>query len=202
MDSIGLSGKIASLGKTVNVAMLTEKDAKLYQPIVHGDDRGFFLERYRQSDFEIPFVQENMSFSRKGIFRGLHFQLEKPQGKLVNCVQGEILDVFMDMRIGSPDFLSLQVVPLSEKNNHTLWVPPGFAHGFYVKSETAILQYRCTEYFDPELDSGVSVNSPEVYRVLKQVIPEIDDCLLSTKDRSLCRLMDYDLDLLETYKDA
>jgi len=129
-------------------------DVVLLTPKVFGDERGFFMETFRQSEFEkhcgeYTFVQDNHSKSKQGILRGLHYQLEKPQGKLVRVTQGEVYDVAVDLRESSPTFGQWVGVTLSSDNKQMLWVPPGFAHGFYVISEEAEFQYKCTDYYNP-----------------------------------------------------
>ncbi|WP_427028357.1 dTDP-4-dehydrorhamnose 3,5-epimerase [Halomonas sp. H2] len=138
--------------------MLYEKlaipDLVLLTPQVFGDERGFFMETFRQSEFEAhcgqhTFVQDNHSKSAHGILRGLHYQHQQPQGKLVRVTQGEVFDVAVDMRQSSPTFGQWVGATLSEHNKQMLWVPPGFAHGFYVTSEEAEFQYKCTDYYAP-----------------------------------------------------
>lgn len=129
-------------------------DVILMTPKVFGDERGFFMETFRQSEFEqhcgsYTFVQDNHSKSKQGILRGLHYQLEKPQGKLVRVTQGEVYDVAVDLRENSPTFGQWVGVHLSADNKQLLWVPPGFAHAFYVISEEAEFQYKCTDYYNP-----------------------------------------------------
>ncbi|MGQ0335422.1 dTDP-4-dehydrorhamnose 3,5-epimerase [Halomonas elongata] len=129
-------------------------DVVLLTPQVFGDERGFFMETFRQSEFEkycgnYTFVQDNHSKSSHGILRGLHYQLEKPQGKLVRATQGEVYDVAVDLRQSSPTFGQWVGARLSADNKRMLWVPPGFAHAFYVISEEAEFQYKCTDYYNP-----------------------------------------------------
>lgn len=129
-------------------------DVVLMTPQVFGDERGFFMETFRQSEFEehcgdYAFVQDNHSKSAHGILRGLHYQYQQPQGKLVRVTRGEVFDVAVDMRKSSPTFGHWVGVMLSEQNKQMLWVPPGFAHGFYVTSEEAEFQYKCTDYYAP-----------------------------------------------------
>lgn len=129
-------------------------DVVVFTPKVFGDERGFFMETFRQSEFEkqcgpYTFVQDNHSQSKQGILRGLHYQLAKPQGKLVRVTQGEVFDVAVDLRANSPTFRQWVGVHLSAENKQMLWVPPGFAHGFYVISEEAEFQYKCTDYYHP-----------------------------------------------------
>ncbi|MGM1054032.1 MAG: dTDP-4-dehydrorhamnose 3,5-epimerase [Pseudomonadota bacterium] len=129
-------------------------DVVLMTPKVFGDERGFFMETFRQSEFEqhcgdYRFVQDNHSLSAHGILRGLHYQLEKPQGKLVRVTRGEVFDVAVDLRRSSPTFGKWVGVMLSAENKQLLWVPPGFAHAFYVTSDEAEFQYKCTDYYNP-----------------------------------------------------
>ncbi len=126
----------------------------LLTPQVFGDERGFFMETFRQSEFEQhcgnhTFVQDNHSLSSHGILRGLHYQLEKPQGKLVRVTRGEVFDVAVDLRKSSATFGQWVGAMLSAENKQLLWVPPGFAHAFYVTSEEAEFQYKCTDYYNP-----------------------------------------------------
>ena len=129
-------------------------DVVLITPKVFGDERGFFMETFRQSEFnkhcgEYQFVQDNHSSSTKGILRGLHYQHQRPQGKLVRVIRGEVFDVAVDMRQSSPTFGQWVGEYLSEENKKMLWVPPGFAHGFLVISDSAEFTYKCTEYYNP-----------------------------------------------------
>ena len=129
-------------------------DVVLLTPKVFGDERGFFMETFRQSEFEqhcgdYTFVQDNHSMSAHGILRGLHYQLEKPQGKLVRVTRGEVFDVAVDLRQSSPTFGQWVGATLSADNKQLLWVPPGFAHAFYVTSDEAEFQYKCTDYYNP-----------------------------------------------------
>lgn len=142
-------------------------DVKLITPTVFGDERGFFMETFRQSEFEehcgdYRFVQDNHSSSRHGILRGLHFQYEKPQGKLVRVTRGEVFDVAVDMRQSSPTFGQWVGAILSEANKKMLWVPPGFAHGFLVTSDMTEFQYKCTDYYNPGDEYSLMWNDPTV----------------------------------------
>ena len=155
------------------------------KPTVHGDHRGFFMETYRKEVFEqagisADFVQDNHSKSSKGILRGLHYQIKNPQGKLVRAVAGEIFDVVVDMRRSSPTFGLWVGVVLSAENKHALWVPPGFAHGFYVMSDEAEVTYKTTTYYAPEHDRSLLWNDP----LLNITWPEKDNVILSDKDRT------------------
>jgi dTDP-4-dehydrorhamnose 3,5-epimerase len=152
-------------------------------PTVHGDERGFFLETWREDRYGalLPaggrFVQDNHSRSRRGVLRGLHFQTRKPQGKLMRCVAGEIFDVAVDIRRDSPQFGQWVGVRLSGENKQQLYVPPGFAHGFQVLSESADVEYKCTEYYDPDGESGIRWNDPNL-----GIDWPLDDPIVSPKD--------------------
>lgn len=142
-------------------------DVVLMTPKVFGDERGFFLETFRQSEFQkhcgdYTFVQDNHSRSAQGILRGLHYQLENPQGKLVRVTRGEVFDVAVDMRKSSPTFGEWVGATLSEDNKQMLWVPPGFAHAFYVISDEAEFQYKCTDYYAPGDEYSIRWNDPEL----------------------------------------
>lgn len=138
-------------------------DVVLMTPQVFGDERGFFMETFRQNEFEAhcgnhQFVQDNHSKSTQGTLRGLHYQLNQPQGKLVRVTQGEVFDVAVDMRKSSPTFGQWVGVTLSAENKQMLWVPPGFAHGFYVTSAEAEFQYKCTDYYASDDEVSISWN--------------------------------------------
>mgnify|MGYP003638366322 CR=1 FL=1 len=138
-------------------------DVKIIEPTVFGDDRGFFMETWSQNKFEemvtgeqIKFVQDNHSKSKKGILRGLHYQKENTQGKLVRVISGEVFDVAVDIRKDSPTFGQWVGVYLSEENRRQLWIPEGFAHGFYVMSDEAEFVYKCTNYYHPESEVSIA----------------------------------------------
>lgn len=140
---------------------------KILEPKVFGDERGFFLESWNQQAFAdngLPtqFVQDNHSRSQQGVLRGLHYQIKNPQGKLVRVTQGEVFDVAVDMRKSSATFGQWVGVSLSESNQRQLWVPPGFAHGFYVVSASADFQYKCTDYYAPEHERSLLWNDSTV----------------------------------------
>ena len=142
-------------------------DVVLMTPKVFGDERGFFLETFRQTEFErhcgaYTFVQDNHSKSTEGILRGLHYQLKQPQGKLVRVTRGEVFDVAVDLRKSSPTFGQWVGALLNEDNKQMLWVPPGFAHGFYVTSEEAEFQYKCTDYYAPGDEYSIRWNDPDL----------------------------------------
>jgi dTDP-4-dehydrorhamnose 3,5-epimerase len=135
-------------------------DLKIIEPKVFGDDRGFFVETWNESTFErlgidAKFVQDNHSRSSKGILRGLHYQVKKTQGKLVRVLQGEVYDVAVDLRKSSPTFGKHVGVLLNDENKRMLWVPPGFAHGFVVLSESADFLYKCTDFYAPQFERSL-----------------------------------------------
>ena len=140
-------------------------DVLVIEPLVHADGRGFFLEtyhgdRYRQHGINGPFVQDNHSRSVAGTLRGLHLQLQRPQGKLIRVIEGEIFDVAVDVRRGSPTFGRWVSVTLTADNFKQVYVPPGFAHGFAVVSPIAQVEYKCTDLYDPASEIGVAWNDP------------------------------------------
>jgi dTDP-4-dehydrorhamnose 3,5-epimerase len=140
-------------------------DVVVIEPDVFLDGRGFFLETYHADKYHAhgidgPFVQDNHSRSGAGTLRGLHLQLRRPQGKLVRVIEGEIYDVAVDVRRGSPTFGRFVVVTLTAENFKQCYVPPGFAHGFYVVSPTAQVEYKCTDLYDPDSEIGIAWNDP------------------------------------------
>ena len=167
------------------------KGCVIIEPRVFGDDRGFFLEtfqavRYEQeAGIDLPFVQDNHSRSARGVLRGLHFQKTKPQGKLVRVVRGEVYDVAVDIRKGSATFGEWEGVILSEDNKKQFWVPPEFAHGFVVLSDTADFEYKCTDYYDPSDEGCILWSDPDL-----DIPWPIANPVLSTKDESAKRLVD------------
>jgi len=172
------------------------QDVVLIVPKVFGDARGFFLETYRENDFAAKigpqtFVQDNHSGSRKGILRGLHYQLEHAQGKLVRAVVGEIFDVAVDIRPGSENFGKWSGVVLSAENKHQLWIPAGFAHGFYVMSDWAEVYYKATDYYDQKSERGILWNDPQI-GIEWPLLPEVQT-LLSEKDSRAPLLKDAEL---------
>ncbi len=159
-------------------------DILLIQPKVFGDSRGWFQEafqanRYREAGIDADFVQDNVSFSQKGVLRGLHFQEPKPQGKLVYVIQGEVFDVAVDIRKDSPTFGRWVGEYLSSENHHQLWVPPGFAHGFCVTSDTALFAYKCSAYYNPKTEQCIRWDDPDL-----KVDWPIDNPAVSEKDRA------------------
>lgn len=165
----------------------------LVRPQLFGDDRGFFLELYKHTDFvrggiKEHFVQDNYSKSAQGVLRGLHYQkTPKAQGKLVMCLKGSIYDVAVDIRKGSLQYGKLVGVELSEANRHMLYVPPGFAHGFQVLSDAAEVLYKCTDEYSPDNDRGIIWNDPDISVPWPLTAP-----VLSGKDKVHPRLRDAD----------
>lgn len=144
-------------------------DVKIIEPKVFGDERGFFMETWNQKQFEelvtgktTTFVQDNHSKSKKGILRGLHYQTENMQGKLVRVIYGEVFDVAVDVRKGSPTYGQWIGEYLSAENKRQLWIPEGFAHGFYVTSDEAEFVYKCTDYYNPYAEKVIIWNDPSV----------------------------------------
>ncbi|MGB6009516.1 dTDP-4-dehydrorhamnose 3,5-epimerase [Castellaniella sp.] len=157
---------------------------RLIEPRVFGDARGFFLEsfsarRYREeAGIDLDFVQDNVSRSAHGVLRGLHFQRRRPQGKLIQVIEGAVFDVAVDIDPRSATFGQHVAVELSADNHRQIWIPPGYAHGFCVTSDSAIFQYKCTEYYDPADEGGLAWDCPDL------AIPwPIADPILSDKDR-------------------
>jgi dTDP-4-dehydrorhamnose 3,5-epimerase len=159
-------------------------DVFLLEPRVFSDSRGFFLETYNQRSFEelglnIQFVQDNRSHSKKGVLRGLHYQIAQAQGKLISVLQGEIFDVAVDLRQGSPTFGKWTGVRLSSSTPRMIWIPKGFAHGFYTCSETADLIYKVTDFYAPRDERTLLWNDPD----LAVDWPLLGEPILSEKDR-------------------
>jgi len=163
----------------------------IIEPKVFGDSRGFFLEsyqkqRYAEAGMEYDFVQDNQSRSQRGVLRGLHFQVKKPQGKLVSVSRGEVFDVAVDINPASDTFGKYVGVSLNEDNHRQLWVPPGYAHGFVVISDTADFQYKCTDYYDPSDEAGIIWNDSQV-----AIDWPVNNPVLSDKDSILPTLAEY-----------
>ena len=170
----------------MNVIPTRLPEVLILEPEVHGDSRGFFVETWRKSEFEkhginVDFVQDNQSKSSQGTLRGLHYQVINPQGKLVRAIDGEIFDVAVDLRQSSATFSHWVGVTLSADNHRQLWVPPGFAHGFYVNSNTAQIVYKCTTYYAPEGDRSLLWNDETL--AIDWPLGSSEP-LLSEKDRS------------------
>lgn len=168
-------------------------DVITIEPDFFGDDRGFFMETYQAARFKdaginFDFVQDNHSGSEQGILRGLHYQIRQPQGKLVRIVTGEVFDVAVDIRRSSPTFGKWVGEILSAQNKLQLWIPPGFAHGFYVLSEWADMVYKASDYYAPEWDRAIKWNDPDIgieWPLINGVAP-----ILSAKDDKAILLQD------------
>ncbi len=166
-------------------------DLLIFEPNVFGDSRGFFLESFNQktfqtlTGFDVQFVQDNHSRSSKNVLRGLHYQIQQPQGKLVRVVSGSVFDVAVDLRQLSPTFGKWHGVELSGENHRQFWVPAGFAHGFLVLSETADFLYKTTDYYAPQFERCVRWNDPEI-----GIDWGITEPLLSAKDAEGLALRD------------
>ncbi|NOI68723.1 dTDP-4-dehydrorhamnose 3,5-epimerase [Vibrio sp. 99-8-1] len=168
-------------------------EVKVLEPHIYGDDRGFFIEIWNQKQFDeyvageaTVFVQDNHSKSRRGTLRGLHYQSRYPQGKLVRVTSGEVFDVAVDVRADSSTFGQWVGVILSQTNNKQLWIPKGFAHGFYVLSESAEFLYKCTDYYDPSSEVSIRWDDPTInieWPEMKSNFP-----ILSSKDESGVKL--------------
>lgn len=162
----------------------------IVEPNIFGDKRGFFQEtwhkpRYEDIGINEPFVQDNLSFSTRGVLRGLHYQHPHAQGKLVSVAKGEVFDVAVDIRVGSLTFGQWVGVLLSGENHRQLWVPPGFAHGFCVVSDTVYFTYKCTDVYTPEAEGGILWNDPDI-----GIEWPLQDVELSSKDKKYPRLRD------------
>ena len=175
----------------MNVLKTKLQDCVIIEPRVLGDERGFFLETFQADRYAelagitLPFVQDNHSRSSKDVLRGLHFQKTKPQGKLVRVVKGQVYDVAVDIRHGSSTFGQWEAVILSEENKTQFWVPPGFAHGFVVLSDTADFEYKCTDYYDPVDEGSILWSDSDL-----DIPWPIDDPKLSDKDANANKLVD------------
>lgn len=170
-------------------------DVLIIEPQVYGDNRGFFLESFNAQKFAaetgvtLNFVQDNHSRSSKSVLRGLHYQIQQPQGKLVRVVLGEVLDVAVDIRKHSPTFGEWVSCILSAENKKQFWIPPGFAHGFVVLSDTADFLYKTTDYYAPQYERSILWNDPDIgidWQITEEPI-------LSAKDRSASLLKTADL---------
>lgn len=172
------------------------KDLYIIEPIVFGDDRGYFMETYSKKDFyeaglTMEFVQDNESKSKKGVLRGMHFQTKNTQGKLVRVTSGEVYDVAVDLRKGSPTYGKWEGILLTAENKKQFYVPEGFAHGFLVLSEYAVFNYKCTNFYSPQYDSGLLWNDKEVN--IEWPLEKVKTILLSEKDKVQKELKDLDI---------
>lgn len=184
---------------TMNVFETGLPGVLLIEPEVFHDDRGFFLEihhaeRFAGAGIAGPFVQDNLSFSRHRVLRGLHFQTPNAQAKLIYVLHGEVYDVAVDVRAGSPNFGRWTAARLSADNKYQLYIPEGFAHGFCVTSETALLAYKCTDLYNPRADASVLWSDSDI-----GIDWPVDDPVLSAKDAAAPRLRDMDPDRLPRY---
>ena len=162
-------------------------DVKIIEPRVLGDERGYFMETWRDNLFreagiDAPFVQDNQSSSGRGILRGLHYQIRRPQGKLVRVIAGRVFDVAVDLRRGSPTCGRWIGTELSADNRRQLWVPPGFGHGFYVLSESAEFVYKCSDYYAPEHERVIRWDDPDL-GIAWPLVAGVET-VLSDKDRA------------------
>lgn len=172
----------------------------ILEPAVFEDQRGFFMEtyhrdRYVSSGIHTDFVQDNLSLSYGGIVRGLHFQHPHGQAKLIQVLEGEVLDIAVDVRRGSPSFGRWVGVELSGSNRRQLFIPEGFAHGFCVVSERAVFQYKCSDFYSPASERGIIWNDPDL-----GIRWPVETPVLSAKDSSYCRLRDMPEDFLPVYR--
>ena len=174
----------------------------IIEPKVFGDARGYFLETWQQHRYEEigindKFVQDNVSFSSRGVLRGLHYQNPHAQGKLVSVLQGEVFDVAVDIRIGSPTFGQWVGVSLSGDNHRQLWIPPGLAHGFCVVSDTVYFTYKCTDIYAPLAEGGIAWDDPDI-----GITWPLADVQLSEKDKAYPRLKDIPAERLPRYSNG
>lgn len=180
----------------------TISEVKIIEPRIYGDERGFFYESFQVMRYQEMlgindnFVQDNLSRSQKGVLRGLHYQSRHSQGKLVSVLAGEVFDVAVDIRIGSPTYGQWVGVILSAENRRQLWIPKGFAHGFYVMSSLADFFYKCTDYYYPEFEVSISYLDPK----LAITWPFDGEIQLSPKDLAAKNLHSIDLNFLPKYE--
>ncbi len=168
----------------------------VFEPEVHGDHRGYFMETWRADTFtgagvELSFVQDNQSSSHRGVLRGLHYQIKQPQGKLVRVISGSVFDVAVDLRRSSPTFGRWAGAELSADNHRLIWVPPGFGHGFYVLSEQAEFVYKCTDYYALEHERVINYDDPDIG--IKWPLVSGVETVLSDKDLAGVSLVRADL---------
>lgn len=177
------------------------KEVKVLKPKIFGDERGFFMEVYKKSEFEnlgidTDFLQDNHSKSTKGVLRGLHYQLNPfSQGKLVRCIKGKIYDVAVDIRVGSPTFGKWVGVELSEENKLMIWIPKGFAHGFLTLSDEAEIIYKVSgSEYNPQADRGIIWNDKDIS--IDWPLENIDNLILSEKDKNLPSLKEAEINFV------
>jgi dTDP-4-dehydrorhamnose 3,5-epimerase len=186
----------------VNVLATELPGVLIIEPKVFGDERGFFMEswngrRYKEAGLPDRFVQDNLSFSTHGVLRGLHFQNPNPQGKLVSVLRGEVFDVAVDIRVGSPTFGKWTGMTLSAEGKRQLYVPPNFAHGFVVTSESALFFYKCTDYYSGSSEGIVLWNDPAI-----GIEWPIDAPILSERDRTAPPLSEMPEEVLPRYAEG
>ena len=179
----------------IKVTRLDIEGLCIIEPAVHGDDRGYFMETYNQKDMheaglDMVFVQDNQSMSKKGVLRGLHFQKQFPQGKLVRVISGAVFDVAVDLRKNSKTFGKWYGVELTAENKKQFYIPEGFAHGFLVRSETAEFCYKVTDFYHPGDEGGIMWNDPEIGIDWG----DVTDVILSDKDKCHPALSECDFD--------
>ena len=172
------------------------KDLYIIEPQIFGDSRGYFMESYNKKEFcdaglTMEFVQDNESKSKKGVLRGLHFQINHPQGKLVRVTYGKVFDVAVDLRKDSPTFSKYVSVILTGENKKQFYIPEGFAHGFLVLSEIALFSYKCTDYYRPECESGILWADHDIS--VQWPIDGIEEVFLSDKDKNQKKLRDIEI---------
>ena len=165
----------------------------IVEPTAYGDSRGYFMETYQREDFvkggiDVEFVQDNQSMSTKGVLRGLHFQKQFPQSKLVRCIKGEVFDVAVDLRPGSPTYGKWEGVLLTEENKRQFFIPKNFAHGFLVLSDYAEFAYKCTDFYHPGDEGGLAYNDPEIG--IDWPFEEGVELIISEKDKKWSGLKD------------
>jgi len=192
----GIGGEMS-----VEVTRLELQEVRLLKPAAHEDERGHFMELFRDDGYaklgvKGPFLQDNLSHSRRNVLRGLHYQYPTGQGKLITCVRGTVQDVAVDVRRGSPFFGKWVCVELSEENHHQLYIPPGFAHGFSVMSDVADLIYKCTGTYVPAEDRGVHWADADL-----AVDWSVSNPIISEKDAGLPFLKNVPGNLLPNYED-
>ena len=180
----------------INVTKCEIEGLYVIEPAVHGDSRGYFMESYNKRDMEehglnMEFVQDNQSKSIKGVLRGLHFQKEFPQGKLVRVIKGKVFEVAVDLRKNSETYGKWYGIELSEENRKQFYISEGFAHGFLVLSDEAVFNYKCTDYYAPEYDSGLLWNDKDIG--IEWPLDRIDKIILSEKDKKQRLLKDFNI---------
>ena len=180
------------MGK-INVTTCEIEGLKVIEPTVFGDERGYFMETYNYKDYrdariDMEFVQDNQSSSRKGVLRGLHFQVNYPQDKLVRVVRGEVFDVAVDLRKDSKTYGKWYGVVLSEENKKQFFIPKNFAHGFLVLSDQAEFAYKCTDFYHPNDEGGIAWNDPDIG--IEWPLETGMELIVSEKDQKWCGLKD------------